>query len=76
MQTFAHCGSKEFVVALGSKGELIQRYLLGYATIQSNFRVNWLTGKSHQLSRRLGADRRLVAGPDRLAAPLTSNRVV
>jgi hypothetical protein len=52
------------------------RYFRDYAKLQSNFTVNWPPVTSHQLTRRLGADDRLVAGPDRLAAVLTSNRFV
>jgi glucose-1-phosphate cytidylyltransferase len=44
MQTYAHHGFKEFAVALGYKGEVIKRYFLDYAKLQSNFTVNLASG--------------------------------
>jgi glucose-1-phosphate cytidylyltransferase len=44
MQTYAHHGFKEFAVALGYKGEVIKRYFLDYAKLQSDFTVNLGSG--------------------------------
>src|SRR5260370_42456713 len=44
MKTYAHHGFKEFVVALGYKGEVIKRYFLDYAKLQSNLTVNLASG--------------------------------
>jgi glucose-1-phosphate cytidylyltransferase len=44
MKLYAHHGFKEFVIALGYKGEVIKRYFLDYAKLQSNFTVNLSSG--------------------------------
>jgi glucose-1-phosphate cytidylyltransferase len=44
MKLYAHFGFREFVVALGYKGDVIKRYFLDYAKLQSNFTVNLATG--------------------------------
>ena len=44
MKGFAHHGVCEFVVALGYKGELIKRYFLDYAKLQSSLTVNLANG--------------------------------
>jgi glucose-1-phosphate cytidylyltransferase len=44
MKLYAHYGFKEFVIALGYKGEVIKRYFLDYAKLQSNFTVNMSSG--------------------------------
>src|SRR6202043_1489514 len=44
MKLYAHYGFKEFVIALGYKGEVIKRYFLDYAKLQSNFTVNLFSG--------------------------------
>ena len=44
MQTYAHHGFKEFAVALGYKGDVIKRYFLDYAKLNSNFTVNLASG--------------------------------
>ena len=44
MKTYAHHGFREFSVALGYKGEVIKRYFLDYAKLQSNFTVNLASG--------------------------------
>src|SRR4051812_26852398 len=44
MKAYAHHGFKEFAVALGYKGEVIKRYFLDYAKLQSNFTVNLASG--------------------------------
>ena len=44
MKLYAHFGFREFVVALGYKGDVIKRYFLDYAKLQSNFTVNLASG--------------------------------
>ena len=44
MKLYAHYGFREFVVALGYKGDVIKRYFLDYAKLQSNFTVNLGSG--------------------------------
>jgi glucose-1-phosphate cytidylyltransferase len=44
MKIYAHHGFREFVVALGYKGDIIKRYFLDYAKIQSDFTVNLASG--------------------------------
>ncbi len=44
MKSYAHHGFREFSVALGYKGEVIKRYFLDYAKLQSNFTVNLASG--------------------------------
>jgi glucose-1-phosphate cytidylyltransferase len=44
MKHYAHYGFDEFVIALGYKGEVIKRYFLDYATINSNFTVHLGSG--------------------------------
>src|SRR3954466_5124303 len=39
MKGYAHHGFKEFIVALGYKGEMIKRYFVDYALLNSNFTV-------------------------------------
>src|SRR4051794_8647174 len=52
MKHYAHHGFKEFVVALGYKGDVIKRYFLDYAKLNSSFSVNLATG---DVMRRNGA---------------------
>jgi glucose-1-phosphate cytidylyltransferase len=44
MKHFAHHGLREFVVALGYKGEVIKRYFLDYARLNSSFTVDLGSG--------------------------------
>lgn len=44
MQTYAHYGHKEFVLALGYKAEHIKQYFLNYHLLSSNFSVNLKNG--------------------------------
>ena len=56
MKLYAHSGFREFVVALGYKGDMIKRYFLDYAKLQSDFTVNLASG---DLMRRRCTARRL-----------------
>jgi glucose-1-phosphate cytidylyltransferase len=40
MKIYAHQGFTEFAIALGYKGEVIKRYMLEYASLHSDLRVD------------------------------------
>ena len=44
MMIYAHYGYKEFVIALGYKGEIIKRYMLDYCALSSDLTVNLENG--------------------------------
>jgi glucose-1-phosphate cytidylyltransferase len=44
MMHYAHYGFKEFVIALGYKGEVIKKYMVDYCSLNSNLTVNLQTG--------------------------------
>jgi len=46
MMHYARYGFKEFVIALGYKGEVIKRYMLDYCSLNSNLTVNLETGEA------------------------------
>jgi len=46
MQIYAHHGFKEFVVALGYKGELIKDYFLRFGSMTSDLTVDLATGRA------------------------------
>jgi glucose-1-phosphate cytidylyltransferase len=45
MMHYAHYGFKEFVIALGYKGEVIKRYMLDYCSLNSNLTLNLESGE-------------------------------
>src|SRR5215217_162347 len=45
LKQYAHYGFKEFVIALGYKGESIKRYFLDYRSLSSNMTVDLARGK-------------------------------
>ena len=45
MMHYAHYGFKEFLIALGYKGEVIKRYMVDYCSLNSNLTVNMSTGE-------------------------------
>jgi glucose-1-phosphate cytidylyltransferase len=45
MKHYAHFGHKDFVVALGYKGEYIQKYMVDYGSLSSSMTVNLKTGE-------------------------------
>jgi glucose-1-phosphate cytidylyltransferase len=45
MRHYAHYGHKEFVIALGYKGEIIKRYIVDYCSLYSNLTVNLKNGE-------------------------------
>lgn len=45
MMHYAHYGLKEFVIALGYKGEVIKRYMVDFCSLNSNLTVNLATGQ-------------------------------
>ena len=46
MKIYDHYGFKDFVVALGYKGEYIKRYMVDYCSLSSDLTVNMATGSS------------------------------
>jgi glucose-1-phosphate cytidylyltransferase len=44
MMQYAHFGHKDFVIALGYKGEVIKRYMIDYATLSRDLTVHLGTG--------------------------------
>src|SRR5262245_2060017 len=45
MMHYAFYGFKQFVIALGYKGEVIKQYMMDYCSLHSNLRVSLRTGK-------------------------------
>jgi len=45
MMHYAHYGFKEFVIALGYKGEVIKKYMVDYCSLYSNLTVNLGNGE-------------------------------
>ena len=45
MKHYAHYGFKEFLIALGYKGEIIKRYFLDYYTLNGSMTINLATGE-------------------------------
>ncbi len=45
MRHYAYYGLKDFVIALGYKGEVIKKYMVDYASLNSNLKVNLKTGE-------------------------------
>ena len=45
MMHYAHYGFKDFVIALGYKGEVIKKFMVEYASLNGNLTVNVKTGK-------------------------------
>jgi glucose-1-phosphate cytidylyltransferase len=45
MKIYAHYGFKDFVIALGYKGEVIKRYMVDYCSLHSNLTVDLQSGK-------------------------------
>ena len=54
LKHYAHYGFKEFVIALGYKGEVIKKYMVDYAHLNSNLTVRLGTGQV-DVARRLAA---------------------
>lgn len=52
MMHYSHFGYKDFVIALGYKGEVIKRYMVDYSSLSSNLTVNLKNGQVN----RHGAD--------------------
>ena len=45
MMHYAHYGHREFVIALGYKGEVIKKYMVDYASLSRDLTVNMKTGE-------------------------------
>lgn len=48
MKHYAHYGFKDFIIALGYKGEYIKKYFMDYASLSSDLTVNMKTGEIHK----------------------------
>ena len=44
MSIYAHYGYKDFIIALGYKGEVIKKYFLNYYSLKSDFTVDMING--------------------------------
>jgi glucose-1-phosphate cytidylyltransferase len=44
MRHYEHYGFRDFVIALGYKGEIIKKYMVDYCALNSNIKVNLKTG--------------------------------
>ena len=51
MKLYAHAGHREFVVALGYKGESIKRYFLDYRMMHSSFTISLADGELNTLGQ-------------------------
>jgi len=47
MKIYDHYGFKDFVIALGYKGEYIKKYMLEYRSIKGNLTINLKNGKNY-----------------------------
>lgn len=45
MMIYSHYGFKDFIIALGYKGETIKKYMVDYCRLNSNLKVNLRTGE-------------------------------
>lgn len=45
MKSYAHHGFKDFVIALGYKGEMIKRYFLDYSALSGSMTINLTSGE-------------------------------
>ena len=45
MKIYAHYGFKDFVIALGYKGEYIKKYIVDYCSLTNNMTVNMKNGQ-------------------------------
>ena len=54
MMHYSHYQFKEFVIALGYKGEVIKKYMTDYALLMNNLSVDLLTGTTKFLDEKNG----------------------
>ena len=52
MNIYAHYGHKDFLVALGYKGEVIKEYFLNYYALKSDFTVDLANGNADYLQKK------------------------
>lgn len=52
MNTYAYYGYKDFVIALGYKGEIIKEYFLNYYSLKSDFTIDLANGKADYLRKK------------------------
>lgn len=48
MKLYAHFSHKDFIIALGYKGEYIKKYMVDYCSLSSNLTINLKNGEIHQ----------------------------
>jgi glucose-1-phosphate cytidylyltransferase len=51
MKHYYHYGFKEFVIALGYKGEYIKRYMMDYCSLSGNLKLTFRDGRVHTSER-------------------------
>jgi glucose-1-phosphate cytidylyltransferase len=73
MKHFAHHGFKEFALALGYKGDVIKRYFLDYAMLNSSFTVN--LGSGDAMRRDVSRDDWTIHLVDTGLATITGGRL-
>lgn len=52
MNSYAHYGYKDFVIALGYKAEVIKEYFLNYYSLKSDFTVDLANGEAEYLRKK------------------------
>ncbi len=52
MNSYAFYGYKDFVIALGYKGEVIKEYFLNYYSLKSDFTIDLANGKANYLRKK------------------------
>lgn len=60
MNIYAHYGYKEFILALGYKGDMIKDYFLNLSQYEDDFEFNLETGKVKMLNKTLRYDYKII----------------
>ena len=71
MNIYAHYGHKEFILALGYKGDMIKDYFLGLSRYVDDFEFDMATGSVKNLNKKLRFDYKVIfaeTGDDTLTA--------
>lgn len=56
MKIYSHYGFKDFVIALGYKGEMIKKYFVDYCTLKGNLCVDLTNGHIEKYDKEIRAD--------------------
>lgn len=75
MNIYAHYGHKEFILALGYKGDMIKDYFLTLSRHEDDFEFDMKTGKVTQLTKKRNYDYKIIFAETGLGT-LTSERVL